>query len=186
MSKPVLEAAVVASPFARHQWCVSIHERNREGGDPEYPFPPYECMQDEVSEQVVHHVSMNQYTCPVPNYSTALGQEKRRLKRLVDSSGLVEECVLFESTTEPKGVKDLKRYEVRHGTRTTGISSKRENDSEEEEEMNPQEGGMMTTESEHKSNRSDPSKTIYEDAKMEQRVTDLPKVPPFVRDPSDN
>ena len=154
LSKPTLEAAVAASPFARHQWCVAIHERNREGGDAEYPFPPYQCTQDEVTEHIAHHVSMNRYTCPAQHYTIDIGVEKSRINRLVDSTGLVEECVVFETNTEPHGAKDLKRYEVRHGTKTTGISNRRDDDLEEEEEMNPQDGGRMTTESEQ--NQIDP------------------------------
>ena len=48
----------------------------------------------------------------------------------------------------------LKRYEVRHGTRTAGISGRRDGDVEEEEEMSPQEGGDMTNASDE--NRTNP------------------------------
>ena len=127
LSKGSLQAAVDESDFSRHHWSVCINERRREGGGVNCPFPPYSCLQKEVEEKIEHHVSMRQYTCPVEEFRDGIGSEIRRLRRAVDSTGLNQECVLFQSEIEPKNVKDLKRYEVRHGTRTTGISAKKKN-----------------------------------------------------------
>ena len=168
LSKGTLQNAVEESEYSRNQWSVCINERKREGGDPSYPFPPYSCLQREVTEKIEHHVSMHQYTCPVEEYRPGIGLELRRLRRVVDSTGLTEECVLFQTEVEPKNVKDLKRYEVRHGTRTTGISAKKEesDDEKETQEDNPQECE---------------SKKTNEDSETQaiQKPSVLPSVPAF-------
>ena len=60
-------------------------------------------MQDQVGEQVAHHVTMSQYSRPVEHFNAEIGAGETRLYRLVDSGGLVEECVAFESRAEPNG-----------------------------------------------------------------------------------
>ena len=112
---------------------------------------------------------MFQYTCPVEEFRGEIAVELRRIRRVVDSAGLTQECVLFQSETEPINVKDLKRYEVRQGTRTTGMSAKKEEDDDDEtQEENPQE--------------CESKQDKYEDcsaSQTSQKLSAFPPVPPL-------
>ena len=76
---------------------------------------------------------------------------------------MVHQCAVYESELEPKGVKDLKKLEVREGTRTAGIGKEDGNMEECDETKNPQDGEHEEPEGPLPSKRTD----------------SMPPVPPF-------
>lgn len=85
----------------------------------------------------------------------------------MDSSGVIQQCVIFESETKPVGVKDLKKVEIREGMRTTGIGPNDDVKDENETQENPQDSGIEPNE-------------INESKQYSQ----LPPVPSFANRPS--
>ena len=169
LPKAVLQQDIEKSTATRHVWAYTM--RMRYGPEPQedYPLPMFPCLSDTVSETVEHHYSVHEWSCPVAHYHSGLGRLVRESSRLVDSSGLIEPCVVFESVETPKNVPDLKKVERRQGSRTTAIGLKDEIDEEGGQSSNPQDDNAF--------NPSEPAEP--------KRNDKPPQVPPFQSESND-
>ena len=139
-----------------------------------YPLPPFPCLEDTVTERVERHYNPFEWSCPISSYHAGLGPLLRYSNRRLDSSGLVEQCIVFESVERPVNVKDLKKVEMREGTRTKGIGLKEESDDEEAQESNPQDDSSITrleSESHKKHSRAPPVPAFSSESTGAPRLT---------------
>ena len=63
------------------------------------------------------HTSINQWSRPVEVFTESLGRELRKTSRLIDSTGIVGECAIFESEQKPVGVRGCKKFQYQDQVR---------------------------------------------------------------------
>ena len=159
LTKGDVGKSILKTPQQRNSWAYAV-SRHRDG-EKDSPLPPLDCLQEVHHVQAEIHTSMNQFTCPVEEFNDSLGKALRRTFRVIDSTGIIGEVVIFETLKKPIGVKDCKKYKSQDqvekrtkiisesgddadpvdGEKKPSSSSQRENgDSSQTRECNPNEG----------------------------------------------